>query len=245
MAKILPRKALISISSFNGAIYPDGHKTGLFFTEALHPFEVLTQAGFEVDIASETGTYGLDEISLTDPFLAGSDKAVFNNPKHPFNVKLNQHLHKASDVNKEEYGLFFASAGHSALYDYPTAKGLQSVAGDVWDRGGVVAAVCHGPVLLPGVIDSKTGKSIIEGKTVTGFSIEGELIFRILEKLKADRVLTVIEAVKKVGADYSSPMGPFDDYSITAGRVTTGTNPASARSAAERAVKVFESIEKA
>jgi putative intracellular protease/amidase len=245
MAKTLPRKALISISSFNGAIYPDGHKTGLFFTEALHPFEVLTQAGFEVDIASETGTYGLDEISLTDPFLAGSDKAVFNNPKHLFNVKLNQHLHKASDVKKEEYGLFFASAGHSALYDYPTAKGLQSVAGDVWDRGGVVAAVCHGPVLLPGVIDSKTGKSIIEGKTVTGFSIEGELIFRILEKLKADRVLTVIEAVKKVGADYSSPMGPFDDYSITAGRVTTGTNPASARSAAERAVKVFESIEKA
>ena len=245
MTKTLPRKALISISSFNGAIYPNGHKTGLFFTEALHPFEVLTQAGFEVDIASETGNYGLDEISLTDPFLAGSDKAVFNNPKHPFNVKLNQHLHKASDLKKEEYGLFFASAGHSALYDYPTAKGLQSVAGDVWERGGVVAAVCHGPVLLPGVIDSKTGKSIIEGKTVTGFSIEGELIFRILEKLKADKVLTVIEAVKKVGADYSSPMGPFDDYSITAGRVTTGTNPASARSAAERAVKVFESIEKA
>ena len=245
MAKTLPRKALISISSFNGAIYPDGHKTGLFFTEALHPFEVLTQAGFEVDIASETGTYGLDEISLTDPFLAGSDKAVFNNPKHPFNVKLNQHLHKASDLNKEEYGLFFASAGHSALYDYPTAKGLQSVASDIWDRGGVVAAVCHGPVLLPGVIDSKTGESIIEGKTVTGFSIEGELIFRILEKLRADNVLTVIEAVKKVGADYSSPMGPFDDYSITAGRVATGTNPASARSAAERAVKVFQSIEKA
>ena len=245
MTKTLPRKALISISSFNGAIYPNGHKTGLFFTEALHPFEVLTQAGFEVDIASETGNYGLDEISLTDPFLAGSDKAIFNNPKHPFNVKLNQHLHKASDLKKEEYGLFFASAGHSALYDYPTAKGLQSVAGDVWERGGVVAAVCHGPVLLPGVIDQTTGKSIIEGKTVTGFSIEGELIFRILEKLKSDKVLTVIEAVSRVGADYSSPMGPFDDYSIAAGRVVTGTNPASARSAAERAVKVFASIEKA
>ena len=31
MSKNLPRKALISISSFNGAIYPGGHKTGLFF----------------------------------------------------------------------------------------------------------------------------------------------------------------------------------------------------------------------
>jgi D-lactate dehydratase len=42
---------------------------------------VLTQAGFEMDIATETGTYCLDEISLTDPFLAGSDKAVFDNRK--------------------------------------------------------------------------------------------------------------------------------------------------------------------
>ena len=116
MPKILPRKALISISSFNGAIYPNAQKTGLFFTEALHPFEVLTQAGFTVDLASETGTYGLDEISLTDPFLAGSAKAVFDNPKHPFNVKLNLQLHQASDLKKEEYGLFFASAGHSALF---------------------------------------------------------------------------------------------------------------------------------
>jgi D-lactate dehydratase len=55
MAKTLPRKALIAISSFNGPIYPAGRKTGLFFTEALHPFEVLTEAGFEVDLASETG----------------------------------------------------------------------------------------------------------------------------------------------------------------------------------------------
>jgi hypothetical protein len=45
MPRTLPRKALISISSFNGAIYPGGLKTGLFCTEALHPFEVLTDAG--------------------------------------------------------------------------------------------------------------------------------------------------------------------------------------------------------
>ena len=57
MSRKLPRRALISISSFNGAIYPDGHKTGLFYTEALHPFEVFTEAGFEVDLASETGTW--------------------------------------------------------------------------------------------------------------------------------------------------------------------------------------------
>ncbi|MGC4051238.1 MAG: hypothetical protein QM757_17900 [Paludibaculum sp.] len=238
----LKRKALIAISSFTGAIYPGGHKTGLFFTEALHPYEVLTDAGFEVDLATETGTCGLDYNSLQPPFLAGSDKAVYNNPKHPFQVKLNSQLKKASDVKKEEYGVFFASAGHSALYDYPTAAGLQRAAADIWDRGGVVGAVCHGPAIMPGILDSKTGKSIIEGKTVTGFTLEGELIFAILDKLRTDGVLPIVEAVTNVGAYYSSPMNAFDDYSITCGRVVTGVNPQSARSAAERCVRLFDSL---
>jgi D-lactate dehydratase len=131
MSKSLPRKAIIAISSFHGAIYPNGHKTGLFLVEALHPFEVLVAAGFEVDLASETGTFGFDFNSLQPPFLAGSDKAAYNNPNHPFMVKLNSHLKKASDLKKGEYGVFFASAGHAALYDYPTAKGLQAIAADV------------------------------------------------------------------------------------------------------------------
>src|SRR5262245_49798021 len=95
------------------------------------------------------------------------------------------------------------------------------------ERGGVVGTVCHDPAILPGIIDSKTGKSIIHGKTVTGFTIEGELIFRILDKLRADGVVPVVEAVTAAGAFYSGSVGPFDDYSITSGRVVTGTNPAS------------------
>ncbi|MFF3573659.1 molecular chaperone Hsp31 [Nocardia jiangxiensis] len=245
MPENLPRKALIAISSYHGVIYPDGTKTGLFFTEALHPFEVFTQAGFDVDLATETGTFGLDDLSLTDQFLAGDDKAVFDNPEHPFNVKLNSELRKASDLQKEEYGLFFGSAGHAALYDYPTAEGLQAVGEDVWTRGGIVAAVCHGPVILPKMIDSKTGKSIIAGKTVTGFTVEGEVVLNVLEKLRSDKAIPVVEAVSDVDADYSSPMHPFDDYSITAGRVVTGANPASARSAAERAAKAFDSLQPA
>ena len=83
MSKTLPRKAVIAISSFNGAIYPGGRKTGLFLTEALHPFEVFVAAGFEVDLASETGTFGFDFNSLQPPFLAGSDQAVYKNPTIP------------------------------------------------------------------------------------------------------------------------------------------------------------------
>src|ERR1700684_441588 len=63
------------------------------------------------------------------------------------------------------------------------------------------------PAIMPGIIDSKTGKSIIHGKTVTGFTIEGELIFRILDKLRADGVVPVVEAVTAAGAFYSGSIG--------------------------------------
>jgi len=242
MPNSIPRKALVAITSYNGVIYPDGTKTGLFYTEALHPYEVLTQAGFEVDLATETGSYGVDELSITDQFLTGADKAVFDDRKHPFNVKLNTQLKKASDVRKQDYNVFFASAGHAALYDYPKARGLQAIAEDVWSRGGIVSAVCHGPVILAGVNDSKTGRSIIEGRSVTGFTVEGEVIMKVLEKLKSDGAKVVVDVVERAGAFYSSPMHPFDDYSITVGRLITGANPASARSTAERVVRAFDKL---
>src|SRR5262245_11264520 len=88
MSKKLPRRAVIAVSSFNGAIYPGSHKTGVFFVEALHPYDVLTAAGFEVDLASETGTCAFDDVSLTPPFLSGSEQAILNNPRHPFMVKI-------------------------------------------------------------------------------------------------------------------------------------------------------------
>lgn len=238
----LPRKAIIAITSYNEIFYPDGKRTGLFFTEALHPFNVLTKAGFEVDLTSETGTFGYDEHSLSKDFVTAEDESAYHNPNHPFMVKLNSQLLTASDVKKTDYGLFFASAGHASLYDYPHARGLQSIAEDIWRRGGIVSAVCHGPAILPGIIDEKSGKSIIAGKAVTGFTTEGEVVLKILDKIKQDNVPTIEEGAAGVGAKYLSPLHPFDDYSITDGRVVTGANPASAHSTAERAVKAFDGL---
>jgi D-lactate dehydratase len=93
---------------------------------------------------------------------------------------------------------------------------------------------------MPGIIDSKTGKSIIAGKTVTGFTIEGELIFNILDKLRQDKVVPVVEAVTAAGGYYSTSMNAFDDYFVTSDRIVTGTNPQSGRSAAERIVRLFD-----
>lgn len=238
----LARKALIAVTSYNEPFYPDGTKTGLFYTEALHPYLALIKAGFEVDFATETGTYGIDEHSTSDDFLNEEDKKIYQDPKHPFNVALNQHLHKAKDLDPKKYSLFFASAGHATLYDYPTARGLQSIAEDIYQRGGIVAAVCHGPAILPGIKDLNTGKSIIDGKTVTGFTDLGEEQLQIMDKIKSDKVPTIQEAAASVNAKYVAPPQPFDDFNKVDGRVVTGANPASAHSTTIAAIKAFEAL---
>ncbi|KAJ2822015.1 plasma membrane heat shock protein [Coemansia erecta] len=236
-----PKRALLAITSYYGPFYPNGDPTGLFYTEALHPYNVLTSAGFQVDLASETGKYGVDPHSLDKMFMSDADTAVYNDATSEFSQKLAT-LHKASDLNPEDYGVFFASAGHGTLFDYPTAQGLIAIAESVWARGGVVAAVCHGPAILPHIMDRQTGKSVISGKTVTGFTDKGEEELSLMDKIRELKLVPISTGAVQAGATYKEPEGPFDDFSIADGRLVTGTNPASAHSTAVKTVEVFQKL---
>ncbi|KAI9470289.1 plasma membrane heat shock protein [Coemansia sp. RSA 989] len=236
-----PKRALLAITSYHGPFYPNGDPTGLFYTEALHPYNVLKAAGFQVDLASETGQYGIDPHSIDKTFMSDDDFAVYNDKSSEFNQKLSQ-LHKASDLNPDDYGLFFASAGHATLFDYPTAKGLIAIAESVWARGGIVSAVCHGPAILPHVIDKQTGKSVIDGKQVTGFTNKGEEQMNLMDKIRELKLVPISDGAEKAGATFKEPAGPFDDFSIVDGRIVTGTNPASAHSTAVKAVEAFQKL---
>ncbi|KAF2715836.1 class I glutamine amidotransferase-like protein [Polychaeton citri CBS 116435] len=236
-----PRKALIAVTSAHAPLYPEGKETGLFITEALHPFNVFHKAGFEVGLVTETGSYQADWLSQTKEWLPEEDAKVWNDPNSDFRKKLDAHL-KPADIRAEDYGLFFASAGHASLIDYPDAKGLQSIASKMYTNGGIISAVCHGGAIFPGIIDPKTGKSIIAGKKVTGFTTQGEEEEGVLDTIKSWNRPTIEAAAASSGAHYVSPPGPWDSFTQTDGTIVTGANPASAHATAEAAVKAFDKL---
>ena len=199
-----PRRALISITSANATLFDGKETTGLFISEALHPYNVLTAAGFEVDLASETGTYTADWLSQQPDFLSGSDLSIWNDTHSSFRSKLDNMI-PASKLDPSKYGVFYASAGHAALLDYPTATALQKIAEAVWSNGGIVSSVCHGPAIFANVIDRKTGEPLIKGKRITGFTTEAEKDMKIYEELKSWGKPLVEELAERLGATCKFP----------------------------------------
>lgn len=83
----LPRRAVIAVTSATAPLH-EGKPTGLFVSEALHPFQVFKAAGFEVDLVSEKGTYVPDWLSLQPNFLDGDDKKQWEDKSGEFRQKL-------------------------------------------------------------------------------------------------------------------------------------------------------------
>jgi putative intracellular protease/amidase len=195
----LPKRAVIAVTSAKADLFNGKETTGVFISEALHPFRIFRDAGFEVDLVSETGKYTPDWLSLQPDFLKGSDREIYDDLQSEFRQKLDN-MPKSAELDGNNYGIFFASAGHAALIDYPTARGLQEIAEDVWANGGVVAAVCHGPAIFANIKDKATGKPIISGKTITGFTSEGEDVLKIMSELKSWGNPLVEEHAETLGA---------------------------------------------
>jgi D-lactate dehydratase len=193
------RRALISITSAQATLFQGKETTGLFISEALHPYNVLTAAGFEVDLASETGSYTPDWLSQQPDFLNGSDLETWNNVNSDFRKKLDN-MPKAADLDGSKYGVFYASAGHAALIDYPKATGLQRIAEQVWANGGIVASVCHGPAIFANVLDLSTKEPLIKGKKITGFTTEAESTMGIAEELSSWNSELVEDLAARLGA---------------------------------------------
>ncbi|KAG9253966.1 IgE-binging protein [Emericellopsis atlantica] len=235
------RRALISVTSASATLFQGKETTGLFISEALHPFKVLTAAGFVVDFASESGSYTPDWLSQQPDFLNGEDLEMWNDKSSDFRQKLDN-MPRASELDGSKYGVFYASAGHAALIDYPTASNLQRIASEIWANGGIVASVCHGPAIFSNVLDLATNEPLIKGKKITGFTTEAENTMGIMAELRSWGQDMVEELAEKLGAEYKRSPGIWDDFHVIDGRLVTGQNPASAASTARAVVDVFNTL---
>jgi putative intracellular protease/amidase len=225
MANIRGKKILIVLTSHNdlGGV----GKTGFYVSETAYPWQVFTQAGYQVDLVSpKGGEPPQDGADLSDPI----QKAFLGDAE--MSRKLTDTL-RPEEVDAQEYAAIFYAGGHGTMWDFPDDAGLAVIARDIYEAGGVVAAVCHGPAALVNITLSD-GSYLVAGKEVSAFTNEEEAAVG----LTAVVPFLLQTALEERGAKHVAAPN-FQSQVSVSGRLVTGQNPASAGPVAEQVVAVL------
>ncbi|WP_349880071.1 type 1 glutamine amidotransferase domain-containing protein [Micromonospora sp. HUAS YX12] len=215
-------RALIALTS-HSELGRTGRSTGYYVGEAAEPWEVFRAAGYDVDLASVAGgeppVDGRDENDTTqNDFLATA--GVTDTPK-------------AADVDPERYDVILFAGGHGTMWDFPDDPDLARIARSVHERGGVVAAVCHGPSALVN-LTLTDGSRLITGKRVAGFTNSEEAAVGLTDEVP----FLLADKLTEAGAQHV-PAPDFTEHVVVDGRLVTGQNPQSARAVADAVVKLI------
>jgi putative intracellular protease/amidase len=220
-------KHVLFIVTNAAVLGPNNRKTGFFFAEVAHPFEVLDKAGIAVEFASPAGGWTpYDAYDETDP----EQKAFFESKAFR---RLNR-SRKLSEVDAADYDAILVPGGLGPMVDIQHNPDVQRAIVRAWTTGKIVSAVCHGPCSLLGV-DLGDGKAFVEGKKLTGFSKAEERDYA-----RADVPFELEDALRAEGAAYSSAPN-WDPHVVVDGRLITGQNPASAAPLGKALLAALES----
>lgn len=202
---------------------------GFEFNELTKAYLEFINAGIAVDIASPKG---------------GAVEADKYNPEEVYNKrfledeqamdKLNNSL-PIAEVGIDKYQGVFIVGGKGAMFDFHDNKALQTAIADLYQSGGVVAAVCHGPAALVNVtLDN--GDYLVKGKAINGFTNTEEQLFG--KKWAKQFEFMLEDKLKERGGVFeSSPM--MLSHVAVDGRLITGQNPTSTVDAARAMIEAM------
>lgn len=215
MTQCITQKILFVVTS-NDKKGDTGLPTGFYLSEVSHPWEVLRKAGYDIEFASPKGGKApVEAVELEDGFNA----SFWNNPACREWI---DHTIKADKVNPVDYVAVFFAGGHGTMWDFPDSPELASIVRRIYERGGVVSAVCHGPSALVNVKLSD-GSYLVTGKKINAFTDEEETA------VKMDKVVPFMleSKLRERGAIFEKS-APWQSHVSVDGRLVTGQNPQSA-----------------
>ncbi|WP_049399672.1 MULTISPECIES: type 1 glutamine amidotransferase domain-containing protein [Stenotrophomonas] len=199
----------------------DAAPSGFYLSEVTHPHRVLADAGYAVDFVSpKGGKTQVDGLDLDDPVNAAfwSDAALRGATETTL---------APSQVDPDAYAAIFYAGGHATMWDFPDNAELAVIAARIYERGGVVAAVCHGPAGLVNLTLSD-GRHLVAGKDVSAFTNDEERAVGLYDTVP----FLLADVLQERGARHV-PAPNFQAQVVVSKRLVTGQNPASATGVAE------------
>ena len=224
----MTKRILIALTSHDKKGTTSGEPTGAYLPEIAHPYAVFSKAGYAIDLVSTRGgRVPLDGVDRSDAVSAGFLD----------DVEVARQLGESpasSSVDPARYSAMFFAGGHGAMWDFPDAQDFSNAARAIYEAGGVVGAVCHGPAGLVNVRLSN-GRYLLAGKAVSAFTNDEE------RAVKLDTVVPFLleSRIVERGAHFEGAPN-WQKKVVVSERLVTGQNPASASGVAEAMVGLLE-----
>lgn len=220
-----PRILLVvtNVAQFGPADGP----TGLWLSELTHAWDRFAAQGFSQQLVSPLGgACPLEPRSLKWPHADASAKRWLADPAR---MALLEHTARPQDLDPQDFDAIYFTGGHAVMYDFPDSAGLQQLTRAIYERGGVVASVCHG---YCGLLNTRLsdGALLVAGRRLTGFTWAEEVLAGVARQVPYNAE----QLVQERGARFEKAWLPFVPKAVVDGRLVTGQNPQSAKVTAER-----------
>lgn len=205
-----------------------GEATGYYLSEVSHPWEVLHDAGYEIDFVSPKGGKApVDGFNLEDTV----NKKFWEDKEYRSKI---ENTMKSSEVKPQEYAAIFYAGGHGAMWDLADNKELSDIARKIYENNGIVSAVCHGPAGLVN-IKLSNGKYLVDGKKINAFTNEEETA------VKLEKIVPFLLETKLIerGAIFEKS-GLWQPHVTVDQRLVTGQNPQSAHDVGQAILKLLK-----
>ena len=203
-----------------------GNKTGFWLEEFAAPYYVFKDAGADITLASPKG--GQPPL---DPTSDAEDAQTDATKRFKADDAAQKELANTavlSTISADGYDAIFYPGGHGPLWDLAEDADSKALIETFMASDRPVGAVCHAPAVFKHPKGSD-GKSIVSGKTVTGFTNTEEEAVGLTDVVP----FLVEDMLKANGGDYQKG-DDWASFVVIDGKLVTGQNPASSEEAAHK-----------
>jgi putative intracellular protease/amidase len=241
-----PKRVAIVIS--NPAISTTtGWPVGFWWSELTHPYYVLSEKGYEIEIFSPEGGK-CEADSMSDPRdpsgYSSTDLISMGFISTPKLASLIETTAKVAEIRLPRFDAIIVAGGQAPMFTYQNAEELQRTFVEFYENGKVAAALCHGVALLR-YAKLSNGEVLAKGKTLTGFAnVEEDFAdnavwsMNLLSHDKHVMPWRIEDEMRKIGANYIQA-GLWRGFAVRDGNLITGQQNFSGTKTAEMVVRAL------